>query len=77
MFIQSINSTVDFTRGGTKSFLSSHKQVSSQIPSPQRVKVNEIIKGAVCRILTLLKHKNTIICLQIFKKHAKLTYLFI
>ncbi len=30
-----------------------------------------------CRILTLLKHKNTIICLQIFKKHAKLTYLFI
>ncbi len=34
-------------------------------------------KGAVCRILTLLKHKNTIICLQIFKKHAKLTYLFI
>ncbi len=36
-----------------------------------------LIKGAVCRILTLLKHKNTIICLQIFKKHAKLTYLFI
>ncbi len=35
------------------------------------------LKGAVCRILTLLKHKNTIICLQIFKKHAKLTYLFI
>ncbi len=35
------------------------------------------IKCAVCRILTLLKHKNTIICLQIFKKHAKLTYLFI
>ncbi len=31
----------------------------------------------ICRILTLLKHKNTIICLQIFKKHAKLTYLFI
>jgi len=27
--------------------------------------------------LTLLKHKNTKICLQIFKKHAKLTYLFI
>ncbi len=27
--------------------------------------------------LTLLKHTNTIICLQIFKKHAKLTYLFI
>ncbi len=25
------------------------------------------IKGAVCRILTLLKHNNTIICLQIFK----------
>ncbi len=36
-----------------------------------------MFKGAVCRILTLLKHKNTIICLQIFKKHAKLTYLFI
>ncbi len=35
------------------------------------------IKGAVCRILTLLKHKNTIICLQTFRKHAKLTYLFI
>ncbi len=34
----------DFTRGGTKTFLSSHKQVSSQIPSPQRVKVNEIMK---------------------------------
>ncbi len=27
--------------------------------------------------LTLLKHKNTIICLQIFRKHFKLTYLFI
>ncbi len=38
------NSAADFTRGGTKSFLSSHKQVSSQIPSPKRVKVNEIIK---------------------------------
>ncbi len=37
----------------------------------------DCFKGAVCRILTLLKHKNTIICLQIFKKHAKLTYLFI
>ncbi len=36
-----------------------------------------LVKGAVCRILTLLKHKNTIIVLQIFKKHAKLTYLFI
>ncbi len=36
-----------------------------------------IIKGAVCRILTLLKHKNTIICLQTFRKHVKLTYLFI
>ncbi len=35
------------------------------------------LKGAVCRILTLLKHKNTIICLQKFKKHAKLTNLFI
>ncbi len=34
-------------------------------------------KGAVCRILTLLKHKNTIICLQTFRKHVKLTYLFI
>ncbi len=39
--------------------------------------IKEKLKGAVCRILTLLKHKNTIICLQIFKKHAKLTYLFI
>ncbi len=35
------------------------------------------LKGAVCRILTLLKHKNTIICLQTFRKHVKLTYLFI
>ncbi len=35
-----------------------------------------IVKGAVCRILTLLKHKNTIICLQTFRKHVKLTYLF-
>ncbi len=35
------NSAADCTRG-TKSFLSSHKQVSSQIPSPQRV--NKIIK---------------------------------
>ncbi len=33
-------------------------------------------KGAVCRILTLLKHKNTVICLQTFRKHVKLTYLF-
>ncbi len=38
---------------------------------------NTVFKGAVCRILTLLKHKNTIIYVQIFKKHAKLTYLFI
>ncbi len=36
-----------------------------------------VFKGAVCRILTLLKHKNTIICLQICRKHAKLTYLYI
>ncbi len=36
-----------------------------------------VLKGAVCKFLTLLKHKNTIICLQIFKKHAKLTYLLI
>ncbi len=35
------------------------------------------LKGAVCMILTLLKHKNTIICLQTFRKHVKLTYLFI
>ncbi len=35
------------------------------------------VKGAVCRILTLLKHKNTIICLQTFRKHVKLTYLCI
>ncbi len=32
-----------------------------------------ILKGAVCKFLTLLKHKNTM-CLQTFKKHAKLTY---
>ncbi len=35
------------------------------------------LKGAVCRILTLLKHKNIIICLQTFRKHVKLTYFFI
>ncbi len=40
------------------------------------VQIN-FVKGAVCRILTLLKHKNTIICLQTFRKHVKLTYLFI
>ncbi len=34
------------------------------------------LKGAVCRTLTLLKHKNAI-CLQTFRKHVKLTYLFI
>ncbi len=28
-------------------------------------------KGAVCNLLTLLKHINYIICLQIFRKHAK------
>ncbi len=33
------------------------------------------IKGAVCKFLTLLKHKNTMICLRICKKHAKLTFL--
>ncbi len=37
----------------------------------------KVFKGAVCRILTLLKHTNTIICLQTFRKHVKLTYLFI
>ncbi len=37
-------------------------------------KLNKWVKGAVCRMLTLLKHKHTI-CLQIFKKHAKLTCL--
>ncbi len=42
-----MNSAADFTRGGTRSFLLSHKQVSSQIPSPQRVKVNEIIKWLI------------------------------
>ncbi len=31
----------------------------------------------MCHVLTVLKHKNTIICLQIFKKHAKFTYLFL
>ncbi len=40
-------------------------------------KATFLFKGAVCRILTLLKHKNTIICLQTFRKHVKLTYLFI
>ncbi len=39
--------------------------------------IGKAFKGAVCRILTLLKHKNTIICLQTFRKHVKLTYLFI
>ncbi len=29
-------------------------------------------KGDVCKFLTLLKHTNSIICLQIFKKNAKL-----
>ncbi len=38
---------------------------------------SKVLKGAVCRILTLLKHKNTIICLQTFRNHVKLTYLFI
>jgi len=33
-------------------------------------------KGAVCKFLTVLKHKNTI-CLQIFRKHAKFTYSFL
>ncbi len=30
------------------------------------------IKGAVCKFLTLLKHKNTIICLYIFKKQVNI-----
>ncbi len=34
-------------------------------------------KGALCKVLTILKHKNTIICLQIFKKHAKLTLVYL
>ncbi len=34
-------------------------------------------KGAVCRILTLLKHKNTIICLQTFRKHVKLILVYL
>ncbi len=50
--------------------------VSWQIPN-FNFKVNYPFKGAVCRILTLLKHKNTIICLQTFRKHVKVTYLFI
>ncbi|XP_067272589.1 uncharacterized protein [Pseudorasbora parva] len=34
-------------------------------------------KGAVCKFFfTLLKHKNTIMCLQIFRKHAKFTICF-
>ncbi len=36
---------------------------------------NRCSPSAVCKFLTLLKHKNTVICLQIFKKHAKLTCL--
>ncbi len=35
------------------------------------------LKDAVFKFLSLLKHNNTIICLQIFQKHVKLTYLFI
>ncbi len=35
------------------------------------------LKDAVFKFLTLLKHNNTIICLQIFQKHVKLTSLFI
>ncbi len=45
--------------------------------STWKMKDGAWFKGAVCRILTLLKHKNTIICLQTFRKHVKLTYLFI
>ncbi len=51
------NSAADFTRGGTKSFLSSHKQVSSQMPSPQRDKVNEMIKRL--KKATSLKKRET------------------
>ncbi len=36
-----------------------------------------LIKSAACRILTPLKHKNTIICVQIFRKHAKLTLFYL
>ncbi len=57
-------------RPGAIVFSSRAKNVSPPCPTGY-------LKGAVCRILTILKHKNTIICLQIFKKHAKLTYLFI
>ncbi len=49
------NSAAVFTREGTKSFLSSHKQVSSQIPSPQRA--NEIIKSL--KKATSLKKRET------------------
>ncbi len=35
-----------------------------------------VLKGARSNILTVLKHKNTI-CLQILRKHAKFTYLFL
>ncbi len=51
--------------------------VCTQPPYNDKNPPSFFFKGALCRILTLLKHKNTIICLQIFKKHAKLTYLFI
>ena len=47
MFIPPMNSAADFTRWGIKSFLLSHKQIPSQIPSPQRVKVNAIIKWLI------------------------------
>ncbi len=36
-----------------------------------------LVKGAVYKFLTQLKLKNTIICLQIFKKHAKLTLVYL
>ncbi len=58
-----------------KNNLFNAKYVSSHVFHYTSHKRN--IKGAVCRILTLLKHKNTIICLQTFRKHVKLTYLFI
>ncbi len=50
--------------------------LSERFLPPGRKTNTSTIKGAVCRILTL-KHKNTMIFLQIFNKHDKLTYLFI
>ncbi len=38
------------------------------------MQVKGIFKGAVCNFLTVLEHKNIIICLPIIRKHAKFTF---